>query len=242
MSYAEYPYARFGDPVAQAAVDERVGFIRQTYAHLTGAVLGFSFIIAVALQLEVIRNICAQFFRVPYLYLIAMFGLMGVSWICQKWAADSTSRGTQYAGLFIYTVAEAIFFLPMIYLATFFEGALLSAGVITAAVFIGLTLSVFITRADFSFLRSGLTIATIALLAIAICSMFFVNDGSGMIALLICGAFVVLCAGYILYHTSQVLHHYPVGFHVAASLALFASLTTLFWYVLHIVMAFSGRD
>jgi FtsH-binding integral membrane protein len=243
---AENPYQSYGSSVAQVDVDTRVDFIRKTYLHLTAAVLGFAFIIAVALTVEPFKTpveaLCIRFLNAPFMYLIAMFGLMGVSWLCQSWAANSVSTGTQYAGLIVYTIAEAIFFLPMIWLATKFPGALQSAGVITMTVFIGLTLSVFMTKADFSFLRSGLTIATFAVLGIAICSMLFGGMGGGFLPILICGAFVVLCAGYILYHTSQVLHHYPVGFHVAASLALFASLTTMFWYVLQLVMALSGRD
>ena len=55
-------------------------------------------------------------------------------------------------------------------------------------------------------------------------------------------AMVALACGYILYDTSNVLHHYRIGQHVAASLALFASLALLFWYILRIVIALSGRD
>ena len=54
-------------------------------------------------------------------------------------------------------------------------------------------------------------------------------------------AMVALACGYILYHTSNILHHYHIGQHVAASLALFASVALLFWYILRLVMAF-GRD
>ena len=99
---------------------------------------------------------------------------------------------------------------------------------------------VFMTKADFSFLRSALMIGTLGALAVAICMMFTgVTQGWFLILM---GVFVILACGYILYNTSNVLHHYPVGMHVAASLALFASLTTLFWYVLHLVMLLSGRD
>jgi FtsH-binding integral membrane protein len=53
---------------------------------------------------------------------------------------------------------------------------------------------------------------------------------------------VAFAAGFILYDTSNVLHHYRIGQHVAASLALFASVALLFWYVLRIVMAVTDRD
>ncbi len=53
---------------------------------------------------------------------------------------------------------------------------------------------------------------------------------------------IVLACGYILYDTSNVLHHYRVGQHVAASLALFASVALLFWYILQLVMSLTSRD
>jgi FtsH-binding integral membrane protein len=39
-----------------------------------------------------------------------------------------------------------------------------------------------------------------------------------------------------------VLHHYRVGQHVAASLALFASVALLFWYILQLLMSLTSRD
>ena len=49
-------------------------------------------------------------------------------------------------------------------------------------------------------------------------------------------AMVVLMSGYILYDTSQILHHYRTDQHVAAALALFASVAMLFWYVVQLLM------
>jgi FtsH-binding integral membrane protein len=48
---------------------------------------------------------------------------------------------------------------------------------------------------------------------------------------------VALASAAILYHTSNVLHKYHTDQHVAASLALFASVALLFWYVLRILMS-----
>ena len=55
-------------------------------------------------------------------------------------------------------------------------------------------------------------------------------------------AMIVLACGYILYDTSNILLHYRVGQHVAASLALFASVALLFWYVLQLVMSLRSRN
>jgi FtsH-binding integral membrane protein len=65
--------------------------------------------------------------------------------------------------------------------------------------------------------------------------------GGGGLGLWFSVAMVVLAGGFILYDTSNVLHHYRTDQHVAASLALFASVALLFWYVLRILLA-SSRD
>jgi hypothetical protein len=53
---------------------------------------------------------------------------------------------------------------------------------------------------------------------------------------------IALASGYILYDTSNVLHHYRIGQHVAAALALFASVALLFWYILQLVLSLTSRD
>jgi hypothetical protein len=53
-------------------------------------------------------------------------------------------------------------------------------------------------------------------------------------------AMIALACGYILYYTSNVMLHYRIGQHVAASLALFAAVALLFWYILQLFM--SRRD
>ena len=58
---------------------------------------------------------------------------------------------------------------------------------------------------------------------------------------LFCAAMVVLMSGYILYYTSNVMLHYRTDQHVAAALALFAAVATLFWYILQIVMRMNRR-
>ena len=49
----------------------------------------------------------------------------------------------------------------------------------------------------------------------------------------------VFAGASVLYTTSNVLHEYRIGQHVAASLALFASVALLFWYILRILMSMS---
>ena len=99
--------------------------------------------------------------------------------------------------------------------------------------FAALTLVVFLTRKDFSFLRGILMWGgIIGLLLIVAGAIFGFNLGTyfsvGMVA---------LAGASILYDTSNVLHHYPEDRYVAAALELFASVALMLWYVLRLLMS-----
>ena len=54
-------------------------------------------------------------------------------------------------------------------------------------------------------------------------------------------ALVGLAAGYILYYTSAVLHHFRTDQHVAAALELFAAVALMFYYILRILLMRGNR-
>ena len=151
------------------------------------------------------------------------------------WAHSNTSRQMQYLGLGLYVLAEAVILIPLLWMAEHYSngGAIQSAGLVTAIVFGGLTVTVFATKANFSFLRWALVAGSFIALALIVVGIF---TGFNL-GLWFSVAMVVLAAGMILYNTSNVLHHYNTNQYVAASLALFASIALLFWYVLQIVMS-----
>ena len=78
----------------------------------------------------------------------------------------------------------------------------------------------------------------LALIFILVGSFF----GGFSMGLIFVTAMIVLFCGWILYDTSNVLHHYHTSQHVAASLALFSSLTTLFWYVIRLMSILNSDD
>jgi uncharacterized protein len=98
--------------------------------------------------------------------------------------------------------------------------------------FAGLTATAFITRKDFSFLGSILTVCGFIALGVIVCSILF----GFTLGLLFSAIMVFFAAGSILYTTSNIMHHYRTNQHVAASLALFSGVMLLLWYVLRIVM------
>ncbi len=226
--------------VAETAETERAAFIRKTYWHLAGAIGLFVVLEALFLKLGLGVMAMQVLGASKYSWLMVLGGFMLVSWVAEKWATGSTSLGMQYAGLALYTVAEALIFLPLIMMAMMMtgDGSLLTqAGLITLAMVLGITAVAFTTKKDFSFLGGFLKIGGFVALGL-IAASFFLPISLG---LWFSAAMVVFASVCILYNTSNLIHRYNTTQYVAASLSLFASVALLFWYVLSILMRL-GRD
>ncbi|NJK99337.1 MAG: permease [Spirulinaceae cyanobacterium SM2_1_0] len=223
--------------VAQARPSERADFIRKTYLHLAGAVAAFLVleILLVPLLGPVMINIASS--GIGWMLVLGAFVLLG--WMARSLARSTSSLQLQYLGLGLYVLFEAIIFIPLIFIAVAYSDptVLPTAAVLTGLMFAGLTAIAFITRKDFSFLSGILTLGGFLALGLIICSFIF----GFSLGLLFSVFMVALASGAILYDTSNIIHHYRPGQHVAASLELFASVALLFWYILRIVMALS-RD
>jgi FtsH-binding integral membrane protein len=235
MSYAyDYSTRRIA---AEATADARAAFIRKTYAHLAFAILAFAGLTSLlvsAVSEEMMRSLFAT--RGSWILVLVVF--MVVAYVADRWARSSTSLTMQYLGLGLYVVAESFIFVPILFVAVNYSApdVIPKAGFLTLAIFAGLTFATFVTRQDFSFLRTILSVGSFLALGIVLVGAF---TGWG-IGLWFSAGMVVLACGFILYDTSNVLHHYRTDQHVAAALALFASVALLFYYVLRILMA-SGR-
>jgi FtsH-binding integral membrane protein len=241
MSYVDNPYRSPGIFAAQAAANERADFITKTYVHLAGAIALFAALETVLLNLPGVDNLVRAMIGGRFSWLVVLGLFMVVSYVASSWAQSAVSPATQYMGLGLYVLAEAVIFVPLLYIARAYDqvnhsGIIMSAAVSTLLLFGGMTVVVFLTRKDFSFLRGILMFGGFAALGFIVLAMVFQFPVGGIFTY----AMIALACGYILYHTSEVLHHYRIGQHVAASLALFASVALLFWYVLQLYL--SRRD
>lgn len=238
---ANSPYAEFGNVVAAAPEEARRTFIRKTYTHLAAAIYAFVMLVWLFVQLGWDEVAWQMVGTNRLMWLAVLGGFMVVGWVANSWARSATSIGKQYAGLFLYVLAESIIFLPMIAIAKFqtteVAGAQVpiigAAGLTTVIMVAGLTAYAFISKRDFSFLGGILPLIGFAALALIVVSAVFpVSLGVWFSA-----AMVVFASAYILYYTSNILREYNTNQYVAAALALFASVALLFWYVLQIFMS-----
>ncbi len=229
----------FGNSAAEAAPADRAAFMRKTYSLLAAAILAFIVVEVVFFTTGIAEQIASVIFSGGSIGWLAVLGIfMLVSVLANKWAVSDTSVGVQYFGLGVFIIAEAIIFVPLLYVAAYASGdpsVIVKAGVVTMGLFAGLTMTVFITRSDFSWLAPILMIGGCAALGFIVASAIFGFTLGNVFAFLM----VAFAGSAILYQTSQVLHNFSTKQHVAAALTLFASVALLFWYILTI---FNSRD
>jgi len=257
MAYAQAAQRPIPGAVATLGVSDRVTFLRKTYAHLGGALIAFAVVTwAIMNFMTGLSWKLVTMGQFAWLGVFALFMVANV--VAQKLAMSETSRGIQYVGLGIQVVSWALMFQPILWfvmikfgnradllrgdqiqvaLSASAASVILQATIITLAIFIGLTVTVFVTRKDFSFLRGVLSICTFAALGTIVASLLF----GFTLGALFSGLIVLLMAGYILHQTSLVMSYFPPTAHVAAAMMLFATVATLFMHVLNIVASVRDR-
>ncbi|SHG95767.1 Bax inhibitor-1/YccA family protein [Winogradskyella jejuensis] len=225
--------------VGQLEDTEKAAFYRKTYTHVALALLAFAFLeyVFIGYFEETVVSLINLMFANNFSWLI----VLGLFWVGSTMAdklAHHESQQTQYLGLGLYVLLEAIIFLPLIYMAYAYSGGenmLVQASVVTLCLFGGLTAVVFMTQKNFSFLKTGLVIGSfIAIGLIVAGSLFGFNLG-----LWFSVGMVVFAGAAILYQTSKVKYEYSGDQYVGAALGIFASVMLLFWYILNI---FLSRD
>lgn len=228
------PGAVYGQGV-QGAVDRREKFIVRTYNTLFLAILAFAGIEIALFKSGLAERIAQAMMGTSWLLVLG--GFMVVSWLASRFANSADGLGKQVAGLALFVVAEAIIFVPLLFIANAYApGAIQSAALVTMAGFGGLTGIAFWTRKDFSFLGGILRWAFIVALVLIVAGVLFGFELGTFFSV----GMVGLAGAAILYDTSNVLHHYPEDRYVGAALQLFASVALMFFYVLRLFMA--ARD
>jgi len=232
----EYPDHRYYEealPVSEALPVERAAFIRKTYLHLAFAILGL--VLLEAGLILVITSAAAEgrvlsiMWGTRFSWLVVLGAFMLVSFLADYWARADSPRPMQYAGLCLYVTAMSIILLPLLLAATILDPITIpKAAIMTLAVFAGLSTAALMTRKDFSFLGPILCVGFSLSLGLIVVAILFGLELGTWFAL---GMVALLCAS-VLYQTSNMVHHYRTDQYVAASLGLFASVATMFWYIL----------
>ncbi|MFD2543248.1 Bax inhibitor-1 family protein [Lacinutrix gracilariae] len=214
---------------------DRVEFYKKTYAHVAGGVLVFILFEYLLLQSDAIVSFALSMTD-GFKWLIMLGGFMFITNYAESMALKTPDKNKQYLAFALYILAEAFIFVPMIYIAAFYMESgpeiLQQAAIVTLSLFSGLTAVVFVTKKDFSFLKTGLTIGFFIAIGLIIAGTLFGFNLGLWFSVGMC----LLAGGSILYQTSNLVDKYTVEDYIPAALGLFAALMLLFWYVLQIFM------
>lgn len=222
-------------PVSSLAVEDRSQFIWKCYAHVVGALLALVAIETYLFQSGVAWKIAGPMMNSPMMVLGAFIAL---SWGASHFAHKLESTAAQYAAFGVFVVAWAVMFVPMLAMALVMDAErggnmIQSAAGVTVFGCVALIATVMITRKDFSFLRGVLVWGFFIAMGLIGASLIFGwNLGTWFSVGMIGFAGVA-----VLYDTSNIMHHYPQDKYVAASMALFASIAMMFWYILRLFMS-----
>lgn len=215
---------------------ERAAFYKKTYAHVAGGVLVFVLFEYLLLQSETIVNFMLSMTE-GYKWLIMLGGFMLATNYAESMAMRTNDKNMQYLAYGIYIFFEALIFIPMLYIAAVYMDSglelLYQASIVTLALFSGLSAAVLLTKKDFSFLKTGLTIGFFIAIGLIIAGALFGFNLGLWFSVAMC----LLAGGSILYQTSNLVKTYGMEDYIPAALGLFASLMLLFWYILRIFMS-----
>ncbi|HFS68025.1 MAG TPA: permease [Flavobacteriia bacterium] len=221
--------------ITNTSDEQKIAFYKKTYAHVAYGVLVFILIEYLFLNTPAIVKIALSLTG-GKMWLLMLGGFMLVTTIAERMATNSTDINKQYLGYFLYILAEAFIFVPLLYIAmSITEGSNLikQAAILTLALFTGLSGVVFFTKKDFSFLKNIIIIGGFLAMGLIVAGLLFGFD----LGLWFSVGMVFLAAASILYQTSKLTQTYQHNQYVAAALGLFASLMLLFWYILRILMS-----
>jgi uncharacterized protein len=219
-------------PVASLSSAARAQFLKRTYAHVFAAILAFTGIEVALFTTGIADSMARAMLSTSWLLILGGFILAGT--VFSNMAARAVTPGAQYGALGGYVLAEAIIFVPMLWIADQnFPGVIGSAAVVTLLAFSGLTALVLTTQQDFSFLGGILKWCGIVALVLIVSGVLFGFQLGTFFSV----AMVAYAGAAILYNTSEILHRYPEDRYISAALSLFAAVALMFWYVLRLFMS-----
>ena len=169
-----------------------------------------------------------------FIILLGAFGLYGVTYATRN-------SGFGIVAIFAFTGWMGYWIGPTLnyYLMFSNGGALITtAAAMTAAVFLGLSGYVLISKKDFSFMGSLLFAGLLVLVCGSIAALFF-NIPGFVLALSVMG--VLIFSGYILYDTSQIIHGGETNY-IMATVSLYLDVINMFLHLLRLLSALAGED
>lgn len=216
---------KFGGSVAEATIDIRMAFVRKVYAILSVQLIATAVLSSISFWSDGYKGWIQSN---PWMMWLSLFGAIGFM-LLTFWKRKSYPMNllflTGFTGLEAYSVSVIV---------SFFETRIvLQAVLITAGIFIGLTLFACQTKYDFTSWMPYLFGGLWALILFGFVAAFFPYNSTS--ELIYGGLAALIFSGYILVDTQLIMRHYHVEEEIAAAISLYLDVINLFLAILRIL-------
>lgn len=214
----------------RSGVEDRVAFLRSVYLWLMGGfvVAGIGAVASPFIAAGLVP-LTGRFF--PWALFIAQFGaLMWASAVSRRKPLNRVAYG-----VFTFTSGVIIGIVSLVMIQNGGLGTVVAAFGMTAADFLLLTVIAFVSKKDFSFLRSFVAIGIGIMFFGSLIGAIFHLETLGLMA---AGVAVIACSAKILYDTSNMLRSEDLSDPAGFALSLFVSLYNI---LLSLMRLLGGR-
>jgi FtsH-binding integral membrane protein len=216
---------KFGGSVAEATIDIRMAFVRKVYAILSVQLIATAVLSSISFWSEGYKGWIQSHQWMIWLSLFGAIGFMLLTYWKRKSYPMNLFFLAGFTGLEAYAVSVVVSF--------FDSKPVLQAVLLTAGIFIGLTLFACQTKYDFTSWMPYLFGGLWALILFGFVGAFFPWGSKS--ELIYGGLGALVFSGYILVDTQLIMRHYHVEEEIAAAISLYLDVINLFLAILRIL-------
>ncbi|KAH8773054.1 transmembrane bax inhibitor motif-containing protein-like protein 4 [Hyaloscypha finlandica] len=216
---------KFGGSVAEATIDIRMAFVRKVYAILSVQLIATAVLSSISFFSAGYKDWIQSHSWMMWLSLFGAIGFMLLTYWKRKSYPMNLFFLAGFTGLEAYSVAVIVSF--------FDTKIVLQAVLLTAGIFVGLTLFACQTKYDFTSWMPYLFGGLWALILFGFVAAFF--PYSSTTELIYGGLAALIFSGYILVDTQLIMRHYHVEEEIAAAISLYLDVINLFLAILRIL-------
>jgi FtsH-binding integral membrane protein len=211
--------------VAEATIDIRMAFVRKVYAILTVQLLATALLSSISFFSEGYKNWIRTNQWMLWTSMFGALGFLGLTYWKRKSYPTNLLFLAGFTGLEAYSISVIV---------SFYQSRIvLEAVLLTAGLFIGLTLFACQTKYDFTSWMPYLFGILWALVLFGFMAIFFPRNST--VELVYSGIGALVFSAYILVDTQLVMRHYHVEEEIAASISLYLDILNLFLSILRIL-------
>jgi len=216
---------KFGGSVAEASIHIRMAFVRKVYAILSVQLVATAALSAVSFWSDSYRNWIQSNTWMVWVSLFGAIGFMLLTYWKRKSYPTNLLFLTGFTALEAYSISV---------ITSFYDSKIvLQAVLLTAGIFVALTVFACQTKYDFTSWMPYLFGGLWALILFGFMAMFFPYNST--VELVYSGIAALIFSAYILVDTQLIMRHYHVEEEIAAAISLYLDIINLFLAILRIL-------